>query len=160
MLASSFGETRMTSHIGTIRSGILLLGLLLAMPVVVLADAVDRLTPADRAAIHDVIAGQIAAFRADDAATAFSYATAKIQARFGDPSRFIAMVKRGYLPVYRPRHVEFSELLDLHGDPAQRVVVIGPENDVFSAYYLMKKQRDGSWRIDGCLLRPISDRAI
>lgn len=150
----------MTSRFGAIKSGIVLLGLLLTMTVGALADAVEELTPADRAAIHDVIAGQIAAFQADDAATAFSYATPKIQARFGDPSRFIAMVKHGYLPVYRPRHVEFSELFDLHGDPAQRVVVIGPENDVFSAYYLMKKQRDGSWRIDGCLLRPIGDRAI
>lgn len=70
------------------------------------------------------------------------------------------MVKRGYLPVYRPREVEFSEMLDVRGKPAQRVVVVGPDNDVFSAYYMMEKQPDGSWRIGACILRPIGDRAI
>lgn len=125
-----------------------------------LADAVDELTNADRVAIRQTIEGQIEAFKANDADLAFSFATPMIQNRFGDSSRFVAMVKRGYRPVYRPRQFEFTDLLDVRGKPTQRLVVIGPDNDVFSAYYLMERQPDGSWRISGCILRPIGDRSI
>ena len=113
----------------------------------------------DRSAIRQTIAGQIEAFKANDADLAFSFATPVIQNRFGDASRFVAMVKRGYMPVYRPRQFEFTDLLDVRGKPTQRLVVIGPDNDVFSAYYLMERQPDGSWRISGCILRPIADRS-
>ena len=124
------------------------------------ADAVDELSDADRAAIRQTIESQIAAFQADDADLAFSFATPMIQNQFGDSSRFVAMVKRGYMPVYRPRQVEFSDLLDVRGKPTQRIVVTSPDNEVFSAYYLMEQQPDGSWRISGVFLRPIGDRAI
>lgn len=124
------------------------------------ADAVDQLSDADRAAIRQTIKGQIEAFKADDADLAFSFATPMIQDRFGDASRFVAMVKRGYRPVYRPRQIEFTDLLDVRGKPTQRLVVVGPDNDVFSAYYLMEQQVDGSWRISGCVLRPLRDRSI
>ncbi len=124
------------------------------------ADVADDLSDSDRTAIRDVIQGQIAAFQADDAALAFSFAAPFIQDRFGDAGRFVAMVKRDYMPVYRPRQVEFSEIFDVEGKPAQRVVVVGPDNEVFGAYYMMERQPDGSWRISGCILRPIGDRAI
>ena len=124
------------------------------------ADAVDGLSDADRTAIRQTIRSQIEAFKADDADLAFSFATPMIQSRFGNASRFVAMVKRGYLPVYRPRQIEFTDLLDVRGKPTQRLVVVGPDNDVFSAYYLMEQQTDGSWRISGCILRPLGDRSI
>jgi len=125
-----------------------------------LADAVDQLSNADRAAIRQAITGQIEAFKADDADRAFSFATPHIRDRFGDASRFVEMVKRGYRPVYRPRQVEFTDLLDVRGMPTQRLVVTGPDDGVFSAYYIMEQQVDGSWRISGCILRPIADRSI
>lgn len=152
-----------------VRGGLaLLLGLCLCIVAgisVALSDVADRLSAdrlsnADRTAIRDVIQAQIAAFQADDDALAFSFATPSIQHRFGNASSFIAMVKRGYLPVYRPQHVEFSELLDVQGKLAQRVVLIGPNNGVFSAYYLMERQPGGDWRISGCVLRSIGERAI
>ena len=94
------------------------------------ADAVDQLSDADRAAIRQTIKGQIEAFKADDADLAFSFATPMIQDRFGDASRFVAMVKRGYRPVYRPRQIEFTDLLDVRGKPTQRLVVVGPYRHV------------------------------
>ncbi|MGI9506117.1 MAG: DUF4864 domain-containing protein [Geminicoccaceae bacterium] len=124
------------------------------------ADAVDELSDADRTAIRQAITSQMEAFKANDADRAFSFATPSIQDRFGDASRFVAMVKRGYMPVYRPRQVEFTNLLEVRGKPTQRLVVVGPENDVFSAYYMMEQQIDGSWRISGCILKPIGDRSI
>ena len=120
----------------------------------------EPLGDSDRLAIRAVIEGQIAAFRADDAALAFSFAAPSIQDRFGDAGRFIAMVRQGYQPVYRPRTVEFADLLEVRGKPAQRVVVVGPDNAVFNAYYMMEQQPDQSWRISGCLLKPAGDRAI
>jgi hypothetical protein len=140
---------------------LLALGLLLVvLPAASLRAAGPEILNADdRSAIKQVIEAQMAAFQKDDAA-AFSFATPKIQSRFGDAGRFIAMVKRTYQPVYRPRQVEFSELVGVRGSLAQRVVVVGPENRVFSAYYLMDKQADGAWRIDGCLLRKLGDHAI
>ncbi len=131
-----------------------------AVPPGASADAIDRLSNDDRSAIRQTIESQIAAFKADDADLAFSFATPMIQDRFGDASRFVAMVKRGYMPVYRPRQVEFSDLLEIRGKPTQRLVVVGPDNDVFSAYYMMEQQADGSWRISACILRPIGDRSI
>lgn len=124
------------------------------------ADAVDNLSNADRAAIRQTITSQIEAFKADDADLAFSFAAPTIQDRFGNASQFVAMVKRGYRPVYRPKQVEFSDLLDVRGKPTQRLVVVGPDEDVFSAYYMMEQQADGSWRISACILRPIGDRSI
>jgi len=56
----------------------------------------------DRAAICAMITGQIAAFRADDAGTAYSFAAPGIKANFPDAKTFVAMVKRHYRTVYRP----------------------------------------------------------
>ena len=132
----------------------------IAVATVAVADVVDQLSNEDRVAIRQTIESQIAAFKADDADLAFSFAAPMIQNRFGDSSRFVAMVKRGYLPVYRPRQFEFSDLLDIRGKPTQRLVVVGPDNDVFSAYYMMEQQVDGSWRISACILRPLGDQSI
>ena len=160
----------MTSPLARQRSGTsgVLVGMVMALVMSAIgfgasmarADAIDQLSDADRAAIRQTIASQIEAFKADDADRAFSFATPMIQSRFGDASRFVAMVKRGYMPVYRPRQVEFTDLLDVRGKPTQRLVVVGPDNDVFSAYYMMERQDDASWRISGVILRPLGDRSI
>ncbi len=131
---------------------------LLALPLWPAAAA--GLEAADQQAIQTVIAAQIAAFKADDAKTAFSYAAPAIQAQFTNPERFVAMVKASYPPVYRPRAVEFGELAEVDGRPTQRVLITGPESAVYAAYYLMQKQPDGAWRIGGCILQPAGDRAI
>ena len=137
----------------------MLLGLIIGLSPS-FAVSVKDLDDGDRAAIREIIEAQMAAFQDDDAALAFSFAAPAIQDMFGDPIQFIDMVKQGYMPVYRPREVEFSDLLDIHGRPTQQVLVVGPENGVFNAYYSMEQQVDGSWRIGGCVLQPIQDRAI
>ncbi len=139
---------------------VLLFGLFFGLSASSLAVGVDKLDDADRTAIKEVIQAQMAAFQADDALLAFSFAAPGIQSMFDDPMRFIDMVKQGYMPVYRPREVEFADLLHIHGQPTQRVVVVGPDNGVFNAFYSMEQQNDGSWRIGGCVLQPIQDRAI
>jgi hypothetical protein len=110
-------------------------------------------TAADRAAIRQVIEAQIEAFRRDDGAAAFGYASPTIQGMFGDPDIFMDMLRQGYQPVYRPRVFDFREIVDLHGQPAQKVHVIGPDGRPVTAIYPMRQLPDGSWRIDGCFLQ-------
>lgn len=124
----------------------------------ILASPVAAQAPEDRAAIERVIREQIAAFRADDAAAAFAFAAPSIQAIFGTPDNFLAMVRRGYAPVYRPRSVEFRELGRRDGAPVQRVLVIGPDGVPEVAHYVMERQPDGSWRIAGCFLARSEER--
>jgi hypothetical protein len=138
------------------------LGLVLAVLAIggtARADAVADLSAADRGAIRQIIEAQLAAFRADDGTTAFSFASPMIQTMFGDPARFMTMVRTGYMPVYRPREVEFQGLIELRGQPTQLVLLVGPENEVVTAHYLMERQPDGTWRINGCILRPAAERA-
>ncbi len=111
-------------------------------------DAAD-LGAAEQASIRHVIASQLAAFQHDDALEAFSYASPGIQRRFANPENFMAMVKSGYRPVYRPLEVEFRDIRMLHGRPAQVIDIVGPDGQPMIAIYLMEQQPDGSWRIDG-----------
>jgi ketosteroid isomerase-like protein len=113
----------------------------------------------DRQAIRGVIADQIAAFGRDDAERAFSHATAKIRGMFGTADRFIDMVRRGYEPVYRPREVEFLDVVLVHGRTTQVVYLVGPDGVPVQALYFMERQPDGTWRIDGCVLIPAPDRS-
>jgi hypothetical protein len=134
--------------------------LLLAFAAPVAAGAGEALDEADRQAIRSVIEAQLAAFQADDGETAFGFASPTIQEMFGDPANFLAMVKTGYLPVYRPREVRFEQLLSYQGEPVQLVLLVGPDLEVVTAYYAMQQQPDGTWRINGCVLQPAADEAL
>lgn len=108
---------------------------------------------ADRAAIRDVIQGQVEAFRRDDGDAAFGYASPSIQGLFGRSDIFMDMVRQGYRPVYRPQVFDFRELVELQGQVAQKVHVVGPDGRPVTALYPMTRLPDGSWRIDGCYLQ-------
>ena len=114
----------------------------------------------DQAAIRMTIERQLAAFQRDDGTTAFTYAAPSIREQFGTPDNFMNMVRTGYDPVYRPREVEFHDLVALDGAPAQEVLVVDRNGVAYLAYYLMQQQPDGRWLIKGCVLRRIADRAV
>ncbi|HQS18886.1 DUF4864 domain-containing protein [Reyranella sp.] len=126
-----------------------LLGALLALAL----PAQAQVSEPDRSAIRDVIERQIEAFRRDDGAAAFGYASPSIQGMFGSPDTFMDMVRQGYRPVYRPRAVEFREIVTLQGMVTQKVHVIGPDGRPVTALYPMSRQADGTWRIEGCYLQ-------
>ena len=128
--------------------------LILAFSFATAAPAQDlSLSESDRAQIRDVIGRQVEAFRRDDGESAFGLASPSIQGMFGSAEIFMDMVRQGYQPVYRPRVFDFREIVDLHGQPAQKVHVIGPDGRPVTAVYPMARQPDGSWRIDGCFLQ-------
>ena len=126
-----------------------LLGTMLALAL----PAQAQVSPADQTAIRNVIEGQVEAFRRDDGAAAFGYASPGIQGMFGTAETFMDMVRQGYRPVYRPQVFEFREIVTLQGMVTQKVHVIGPDGRPVTAFYPMTQQPDGSWRIEGCYLQ-------
>jgi DNA-binding transcriptional LysR family regulator len=113
---------------------------------------VSDLSAADRAAIRDVISRQMAAFQRDAAAEAFAFAAPGIRAIFGTPDAFMAMVRTGYMPVYRPRRADFEDPVGRQGRIVQPVRIVGPDGATVLALYDMEAQPDGTWLIAGCSL--------
>lgn len=108
----------------------------------------------DPAAIRDVISDQIAAFRADDFGTAFTFASPMIRNMFGTPDQFGRMVREGYPMVWRPSDVQFGGLEERGGRTLQRVVVTDDRGAVHLLEYEMIPG-EGGWRINGVrLLEP------
>jgi hypothetical protein len=122
--------------------------------------AVSSLPAPDQTAIRHVIEAQLAAFQRDDGAEAFGYAAPAIRQKFGDAATFMAMVKGGYPAVYRPRAVTFDRLVDTEFGPDQILRVIGPDGAAYTAHYIMQKQPDGTWMINGCYLTRGEDRSV
>jgi hypothetical protein len=116
------------------------------------AGAAERLTPNDAAEIRAVIHRQIDAFRRDDARSAFALVSPGVQQEFGTPERFLDTVRTSYRAVYRPASVSFLELVVMGADVVQQVQVTDNTGLVWVAYYAMQKQKDGSWRTNGCHL--------
>ena len=107
---------------------------------------------ADMSEIRGVIHRQIDAFRRDDAHGAFALVSPGVQQAFGTPERFLDTVRVAYRAVYRPSAVSFLELVVMGGDVVQPVQVTDRTGAVWVAYYAMQRQRDGSWRTNGCHL--------
>ena len=118
---------------------------------------VEQPSAAVQEAIVTVIQAQLAAFRRDDGAAAFSYASPTIRAKFGSVENFMAMVRGGYAAVYRPQLVEFLEARVIQGRTGQAVRFVGPDGKAVIAVYWMERQPDGTWRIDGVQLVPANE---
>jgi hypothetical protein len=124
-----------------------------------LASRADAAEPAisseDARAIRQVIESQLAAFRADNAERAFSYASPSIRDMFGSADSFIAMVRGGYPVVYRPATVSFmlpeSTAGAAGGEVIQRVRMTDSAGTAWLAIYSMQRQPDRNWRINGCV---------
>ena len=116
----------------------------------------ESISATDKAEFQRIITAQITAFRADDGLAAYDFAAPVVKNIFPTPEIFIAMVKQGYRPVYRPQSFNFTEtLIDPMGRPSQKMIVVGPDGKSYIALYSMEKQPDGTWRIAGCTLLEI-----
>lgn len=108
---------------------------------------------ADWSAIQQVIAAQIEAFKHDDASVAYSYAAPGIQQQFSSAEAFMHMVRTGYGAVYRPASVRFLDHFVVAGQVIQQLQVVGLDDVVRVAFYIMERQADGQWKIAGCALK-------
>ena len=128
-----------------------LAGLALLLPLQALATE-TRVTAADLDQIRGVIHRQIDAFRRDDAHGAFALVSPGVQQAFGTAERFLDTVRAAYRAVYRPTAVAFLELVVMGDDVVQPLQVTDRSGAVWVAYYAMQRQKDGSWRTNGCHL--------
>src|SRR5262245_4247779 len=118
----------------------------------------QAISVADARAVRQVIEAQLEAFKRDDAARAFSYATPGIRDSFGTAEKFMAMVRDQYGVVYRPKSVSFEEPLMAGEDLVQPVHMTDGNGHPWMALYPMVKQPDGTWRINGCHLARLPAR--
>ena len=121
------------------------------LPFLIVSQVFAEPTQKDRLEIHKVIERQIAAFRNNDAKTAFSYASPKIRLTFRTAEVFMSMVRRGYPQIYRAAKVSFLALEETNEGVIQRVLVTGQNGSIAIARYRMEL-RNGRWLINGCKL--------
>ncbi len=138
----------MRSALGVLAGAWLLLAAALGSPAL----AADPPSEADRAQIRDVITRQLEAFRRDDGVTAFSFAAPGIKSIFGTVENFMSMVRNGYQPVHRWQSFAFRDIRLVEDLIIQKVHIEAQDGSSVTAFYIMEKQPDGTWRIAGCSL--------
>lgn len=102
---------------------------------------------------QEVITSQIQAFRDHDAPAALSYAGKGFQAAFPSPEAFfVSIISSGYAPIMESVSHNFSEFR-MVGDKsvAQQVLLVGPNQQVYHAVYLLTEEEAG-WRVQGVQL--------
>lgn len=117
-------------------------------------------TAADRAEIQRIIKAQLAAFPRNDAEAAFSHASPDIRRQFGTAGNFMAMVRQSYATIFGAKQVFFRELVGTSVGPVQPVLLIDKTGASVLANYVMQKQADGSWRINGVTFRAVENKGI
>ncbi|GHF44382.1 DUF4864 domain-containing protein [Seohaeicola zhoushanensis] len=113
-----------------------------------LAFALAAPVAAQDAGIEDTISRQIEAFKADDLARAFSFASPMIRGLFGNPENFGSMVRNGYPMVWRPADLRFLDLHDEGGRLYQKVQITDAQGRVHLLDYEMIETESG-WKING-----------
>lgn len=108
--------------------------------------------------IRQTIRSQLDAFKSDDFATAYDYASPTIKNVFRNPEMFGHMVQHGYPMVWRPGAVVFLDLEEREGRQFQPVMIEDRSGKVHVLEYKMI-QIEGQWQIDGVRLLD-SDGAI
>ena len=106
---------------------------------------------ADPDAMQGVIDDQLAAFRADDFATAFTFAAPGIQGMFRTPDNFGRMVRQGYPMVWRPARVEYLRARPEGSGWRQEVLMTDADGRLHKLAYSMIQTESG-WRIAGVQL--------
>ena len=117
------------------------------------AIAAQPLESGDRAAVRQIIEAQLAAFAADDAQQAFSYASPTIQETFITARNFLDMVRIAYPVVYRPASLSFQVPYLQGNEVWQNVEMRDSAGVPWTAIYTLLRHSDGLWRISGCVLR-------
>lgn len=127
------------------RVGLTLAFLLLALPAV-----------AQEVPIQETIRAQIEAFKVDDFARAFTYASPNIHQIFGTSDNFGKMVKDGYPMVWHPSQVDMMDLRTVGGALWQRVRVTDLKGQSYLLDYQMVQGPDG-WLINAVQMQKADD---
>jgi Domain of unknown function (DUF4864) len=122
------------------------------------AGAAD-LSATDAKSVRAVIQSQLAAFAADDAPRAFSFATPQLRRMFGDADNFMRMVRTSYPVVYRPATVAFLKPRLEQGVVTQAVHFTDGNGALWLALYRLERQPERNWRISACQVVQAEGRA-
>ena len=126
---------------------------LLALLVYPASLSAQTVSDAEAREFQRIITGQLDAFNANDGAGAYGYAAPTIRRMFPTPEIFMSMVMKGYPPIYRRQSYSFGRIgNEMGGAPTQHVTIIDLNGKVWTAFYAMERQPDGSWKIVGCQL--------
>ena len=125
-----------------------------AMPPDVAPPGHSALQPAEWTAIKEVIGGQLQALKAGDGTKAMTYSVPGIRQQFRSPERFMRMVRDGYSALLTARDSTFLLGAVVDGMTLQPLQLVLPDSSVVVALYRMEKQKDGAWRIAGCVIAP------
>ncbi len=106
----------------------------------------------DWKSIRTTVSLQLAAFQRDDATAAYDLASPAVRRQFRSAREFLRMVREDYAPVYRPRAVRFLEPYVVGAQPVQPVELISRDEETLTAFFIMERQPDGSWKVAGCAL--------
>ena len=106
--------------------------------------------------IQSTINSQIEAFRAEDFATAFTFASPNIQGMFRTPENFGSMVVTGYPMVVDPAQVDMMDLRFIGGALWQRVRITDRRGQAFLLDYQMIEGPEG-WLINAVQLQKAAD---
>ncbi|MGV8986459.1 MAG: DUF4864 domain-containing protein [Cypionkella sp.] len=106
--------------------------------------------------IQDTIRAQIEAFKADDFARAFTYASPTIHQMFGTPDNFGDMVRNGYPMVWHPGQVEMMDLRTVAGGLWQRVRITDLKGQSYLLDYQMIESPNG-WLINAVQMQKAGD---
>jgi|TARA_R110002049_G_scaffold44333_3_gene129817 hypothetical protein len=101
---------------------------------------------AQDAEIQSTIKQQFEAFKADDFAAAFEFATPRLQGLFQNPENFRRMVTTGYPMVMLPAEVRFLDRRAQGEAIWQKVQITDAKGFTHLLAYLME-QTDEGWRI-------------
>ena len=114
---------------------------------------------AQGAEIRGTISQQFEAFKADDFATAFTFATPTLQQFFQNPQNFGQMVTKGYPMVWRPAAVDYLELREEGGAFFQKVQITDAKGRFHILEYRMMQTSKG-WRIGGVQMLEAGGAAV
>ena len=107
----------------------------------------------DVVAAQAMIRAQDDAISRDDAVGAYAHAAPAIKGLFPQAEIFMAIVRQGYAPLYKPKSFEFGETKATDGGLTQLVFITDADGMAWEALYLIEKQPDGSLKISGCTLK-------
>jgi hypothetical protein len=109
---------------------------------------------ADWDTIRGVVTAQREALVAGDGERAFAFATPALRRQYRSAEAFMRMVHSGYQALVDARYVELLDGAVIEGSTIQPLRLVMPDGTVLVALYTMERQRDGAWRIAGCVIAP------
>lgn len=106
----------------------------------------------DQDSIRKVILEQLEALTSLDGERALQRLTRA--RRRGTGPHFLKSIANAYPQLAQVWRAEFGEVREVDGRIAQHVRVTAWDHSTLDAVYLVERQGDGTWLIDGCVCRP------